>query len=240
MSKAHTAFEKNIDSIASLIRGADIYCQLVLALSRSKEIDLTVIQSIISEKKVSALTISWRFFMTKQEYEEFDQAGHLRRMCEHIVFASYVAVESYLISKFQEYFHHVFSGEPPDWRISKLNGLSFRSLDEIKRQYSELLRLKIAIFEPDPGVLEEASWFRPASSWEGLLTLQKVRNELAHHGEVRSYNIFVLVDAWSAFDFVRRWVSLFDANFDAFIFEGRATKLMQRSVGVSLGIQKES
>lgn len=233
MSKAHAAFERNTESIASLICGADVYCQHLLALSRSQQPDLALIEKIITEKSISILNYSWRFCMTRQEYDEFDNAGHLRRMCEHIVFASYVALESYLISKFDEYFDHVFSGVGNEQRSYLLKRLSFRNLDEIKQQYSKLLNIRIATFEPNPGVFEEAEWFQPNSSWEGLKILEKVRNELAHNGEVCSYNIFVLVDAWSAFDFVRRWVDLFEANFNVFIFDGKRTKLVQDSMNAT-------
>ena len=233
MSEAYTAFEKNEESIESLIRGADIYCQHMLALSRSQRPDLALIEKIISQKGMSTLTWTWRFHMTPQEHNEFDQAGHLRRMCEHIVFASYVALESYLISKFGEYFSYVFpcvGAEQRDYLLEK-NRLSFRSLNEIKGHYSRLLNIKLAAFEPESGVLDEVEWFQPKTSWEGLITLEKIRNELAHHGEVRSYNIFVLVDAWSAFDFVRHWVQLFEWNFNGFIFDGRKTKLVRDSTG---------
>lgn len=229
MAEAYSAFSKNAASIESLLRAADIFCQHVLALSRSQKPDLALIEKIITEKGLSTLHFSWRFFMTSQEHEEFDQAGHLRRMCEHIVFASYVALESYLISKFREYFDHVFSAIESKPRSSLVERLSFRNLEEIKRQYSELLNIRISAFEPDLGVLDEVVWFQPKNSWEGLKLLEKVRNELAHIGEVRSYNIFVLVDAWSAFDFVRSWVDLFEVNFNEFIFEGRRTKLVRDS-----------
>lgn len=98
MSQAYVVFQKNVESIASLIRGADVYCQLVLAISRSQEPDLALIKRIITEKGMSTLNYSWRFFMTEQEHDEFDKAGHIRHMCEHVVFSSYVAFESYLIS----------------------------------------------------------------------------------------------------------------------------------------------
>lgn len=231
MSDAYTAFEKNVESIESLIRGADIYCQHMLALSRSQKPDLALIEKIISQKGMSTLTWTWRFHMTPQEHNEFDQAGHLRRMCEHIVFASYVALESYLISKFGEYFAHVFpsiGAEQRDYRL-KIKRLSFRNLEEIKRHYSRFLNIKLAAFEPGSGVLDEVEWFQAKTSWDGLNILQEIRNELAHRGEVRSYNIFILVDAWSAFDFVWHWVQLFESNFNDFIFDGRKTKLVRDS-----------
>jgi len=224
MTEAYGAFRKNTESIESLIRGADIYCQHLLAISRSKEPDRALIEKIITQKQLSTLAWSWRFYMTPKEHDEFDKAGHLRRMCEHIVFASYVALESYLISKFREYFGNVFSALGDERCSALLEHLSFRNLQEIERRYSALLNIRIAAFEPDVGVLDEVEWFQPKSTWDGLRILEKVRNELAHSGEVHSHNIIVLVDAWSPFDFVCEWVELFESNFNDFFFEGRITR----------------
>ena len=166
MNEAYTAFEKNAESIESLIRATDIYCQHVLALSRSQKPDLALIEKIISQKGLSTLTWTWHFHMTPQEHNDFDQAGHLRRMCEHIVFASYVALESYLISKFYEYCRCVSSPAGEKRSSSHSKQCSFRSLDEIKRKYSRLLGIRLAAFEPDAGVFEEGGWFHPNSCWE--------------------------------------------------------------------------
>lgn len=231
MSQAYAAFQKNIESIASLIRGADVYCQLVLAISRSQEPDLGLIKRIISEKGMSTLNYSWQFFMTRQEYEEFDKAEHIRHMCEHIVFASYVALEHYLIGKFHEYSDHV-QGRVND-RDSRLRMTRpLRSLDEIKRQFARQLKIRIAAFEPEIGTLDEAEWFCPTSSWNAITILEKARHDLAHHGRIRSHRIVVLVDAWSAFDFVREWVELFETNFNAFIFEGKKYDYVRNCVDV--------
>jgi hypothetical protein len=38
------------------------------------------------------------------------------------------------------------------------------------------------------------------------------------------------VDAYSAFDAVRQWVDLFEANFNEFIYEGRRSELVRESM----------
>ena len=94
-------FKITCGSILSLIRCADIYSIHAISLFRGESPDLPLIGRIIKEKEVSLHAHSWQWTMRREEYDEFDNNGHLRSMCEHIVFSSYVAVESYLKEKFK-------------------------------------------------------------------------------------------------------------------------------------------
>ena len=119
-SASFSSFERGCQSIASLIRCADVAALHAPALIRAEEPNLSVINKILSEGGVSQLAHSWQWYMTKNEYKEFGEKGHIRAACEHIVFASYVALEAYLISKFKEYFDHLYKA--PD--AQKLKALS--------------------------------------------------------------------------------------------------------------------
>lgn len=166
-SEAYQAFLKNVGSIKSLVRCADVYGLHALANARGEPVNNDVIQEIISQKGLSPLAFSWQFLMTSEEYAEFGKRGHLRSICEHIIFASYVALEAYLIAKFSEYFTRKYSSIEAAQRVAILKKIKPRCLDEIKKHYVEFLEIRLAQFEPEPGVYEEAPWFHPDSSWGG-------------------------------------------------------------------------
>ena len=64
----------------------------------------------------------------------------------HIVFASYVVIDAYLIEKFKEYFNHRYKA--PDQRRQEfmVKRVSFRRLDEINKHYSKFLGIGLAQF----------------------------------------------------------------------------------------------
>lgn len=219
------SFNQTCDSILSLIRCADIYGLHTLSLLRDEIADHTLIEKIIKDKEVSLHAHSWQWTMREEEREAFDKDGHLRSICEHIVFASYVAVEAYLIEKFKEYFSHLYKAPDQERQALLVKGFSFRSLEEIKKLYSRFLGIGLAQFNhPQVSTYAEAEWFDPSSCWEGLLKLEACRHQLAHGGRMNSENLVVLVDAMSVYQFSRRYVNLFDANYNDFIYNGRTVR----------------
>lgn len=218
-------FEITCGSILSLIRCADIYGIHAISLFRGESPDLTLIGRIIKEKVVSLHAHSWQLTMRRDEYDQFDNDGHLRSMCEHIVFSSYVAVESFLQAKFKEYFDYLYKAPDQERQDLLFKRISLRSLTELNDHYRKYLRINLAGFNhPQVSTYAEAEWFNPASSWQGLKQLEKCRNQLAHSGKMNSAKLVVLVDAMSVFDFCRRYAELFDANYDSYIYHGRAVK----------------
>jgi hypothetical protein len=196
-----------------------------ISLYRGEIADLNLIKRIIKEKEVSLHAHSWQWTMREEDRDEFDKDGHLRSICEHIVFASYVAIEAYLIEKFKEYFNYIYKA--PDQRRQEflMKRFSFRSLDEINKHYSRFLGIGLAQFNhPQVSTYAEAEWFDPSTCWEGLLKLEDCRHQLAHLGRMDSINLVVLVDAMSVYQFCRYYVSLFDANYDDFIYNGRTVR----------------
>lgn len=68
---------------------------------------------------------------------------------------------------------------------------------------------------------------RPSITWKGIKMIEKARHDIAHKGECIEYKITIIPDAWYPFDFIRRWVALFDANFDMMIYKGGSTILFK-------------
>jgi hypothetical protein len=216
-------FEITCGSILSLIRCADIYGIHAISLFRGESPDLALIGRIIKEKEVSLHAHSWQWTMRREEYDEFDNDGHLRSMCEHIVFSSYVAIEAYLKGKFKEYFEYMYKAPDQDRQDLLMELIRPRGLKGINENYKKYLRISLSDFNhPQVSTYAEAEWFNPQSCWQGLTHLEQCRNELAHSGRMNSARLVVLVDAMSVFEFCRRYVILFDANYDSYIYCGRA------------------
>lgn len=224
VSESFAAFKRNNASIESLVRCADVYSLHALSIHRGAPPDTELIQKVITQGGRSSLARSWQLFMKKEEYDLFGERGHLRSICEHIVFASYVAVESYLIGKYGEYFHAKYAALGKSRRGAILKKMSLRSLEEIRKQYAEFLDIHIANFEPLVGVYKEAPWFHPSGCWNGLKILARCRNNLAHTGEMKDARLVVLVDAWSVFEFCREWVNYFEINYNDFVYRDKKVK----------------
>ena len=158
-----------------------------------------------------------------EDQEAFEKEAHLKAICEQIVFASYVATEDYLIAKFKEYYSRTKEIDPSevDKKHLKDNKIFLSGLDNIKDNFRERLEVRLNKFNhPQVSVFDEANWFHPKSCWEGINTLSKFRNGIAHAKDEESIGPIMLVDAYSAFDFCRRYALLFDFNYNMKFYEG--------------------
>jgi len=99
-------------------------------------------------------------------------------------------------------------------------------LSDIKRNFTDILDIHLPSFDIDFFSDKECS-FHPKDSWDAINILSKARNEIVHEGTSKSYVVKTLMDSWYPFDFSRRWVSLFDANFDSLIFNNHETMLVK-------------
>lgn len=224
-SVSYDAFHQRCESILSLVRCADVFGLLALSAMRQQDPNLSLIERIIKENGASTTAYTWQWIMTIDERQEFGEKGHLRAICEHIVFASYVALEAYMLGKFQEYFLYLYRAPDSEKLDTLLKRISLRSLDEINRHYKKFLNISVSDFDhPQVPVYEEAPWFHPSSCWEGLKQLESCRNHLAHTGKMRNVKLVVLVDAWSVFEFCQRYVELFECNYNMYIYEGKPVK----------------
>ncbi|VAW49868.1 hypothetical protein MNBD_GAMMA04-985 [hydrothermal vent metagenome] len=220
------AFNKQEENIGHLLRAADVYTQHVIASLKNSSVNNELISKIVNEDELSTLNYSWRFFLSEQEYEKLKEKGQTRKICEEIVLSVYTAIERYLIDKFKEYLAHSLSSQSERVYLAVEKRISYKSLKQIKDNYRDYLDIHLPSFEPEQGGFEE-SWFQPKTSWEGITLLSDARNEIAHEGTARSFNIFYLIDAYAPLHFATRWVSLFNINFDSMIYDGEKHRFVK-------------
>jgi len=221
--KAIDLFDDLEKSILHIIGAADLYAIHLLASSRKEKPDMELVQNILGGKRVSSLTVLEMPY-TETERKELEESGILRGIGSQIVLATYTALEFYLINKFKEYFRFRFRGADAEMVAKDLGKFSFRSLDEITKLYKDVLDIQLPCFEiDDKYFIDPSSSFRQKSTWAGIKAIETARHEIAHEGKAKQYKIGTLPDAWEPFELVRRWVGLFDANFDCLIYQDRPT-----------------
>lgn len=221
MSKAINTFHKLEKGILGIINAADIYTVHVIAKYRNSEADKDLINMLLTANKISGYALHcWSY--TDEELKAFEENGRIKGIGQQIVLASYTALEFYLIEKFKEYYRHTMKDKDIAFIENSLDRFSFRSLNEIKKHYWDLFSIHLPSFDVEYHSAEKSS-FHPKDSWEAIRLISDARNEIAHAGESVAYKIVTLVDAWYPFDFTRRWVDLFDANFDFLIYKGYET-----------------
>jgi hypothetical protein len=221
--KALTTFQQRAKRIESLIRCADVYGLHTLAVLRNEEPDTRLIGTVIREGSYSTQAYSAGMYFDAEELEAFEKEAHLKAICEHIVFASYVATEDYLIAKFKEYYSLANEIDPSevDNQYLRVNDIHLDGCENIKKSFRRHLDVRLNKFHhPQVSVFHEAKWFDPESCWEGMKTLSRFRNKIAHAKDEESMGPIMLVDSYSAFDFCRSYAQLFDCNYDMRFYDG--------------------
>ena len=221
--KALTTFVQRAKRIESLIRCADVYGLNALALLRDEQPDTSLVKQVIKGPGYSTQALTRDLLFKVEEQEAFEKEAHLKAICEQIVFASYVATEDYLITKFKEYYSRTKEIDPSEVDEKHLqdNKIFLSGLDHIKKNFRKHLEVRLNKFNhPQVSVFHEANWFHPESCWEGMKTLSKFRNGIAHAKDEESIGPIMLVDAYSAFDFCRSYALLFDFNYNMKFYEG--------------------
>jgi hypothetical protein len=209
MSSAFKTFEVHYTSIKNLIRAADIYTIHSFARLQKRDVDLNHINKLMeNESSFSTLVNGWYFHMSQDENDSLRKDPHIKSMCEQIVTSTYVAIEYYLVNRFEELII-----EKVDDKVAKslLKYTAGTSLNKLKEKYMNFLDINIVEFEPDVGLFEN-NWFNPKNCWEALQLMSKVRNEVAHTGTSNTYDITYLIDAYSPYHFTWRWVALFHSK----------------------------
>lgn len=221
LNNAIETFHKLEEGILGIIKAADIYTVHVIAKYRNSEADKDLIDRLLTANKISGFALhSWSY--TDEELKAFEENGLIKDIGQQIVLATYTALEFYLIEKFKEYYRYTMKEKEIAFVENSLERFSFRSLNEIKKHYWELFSIHLPAFVVDYYSTDKSS-FHPKDSWEAMRLLSDARNEIAHAGESEVYKVVTLLDAWYPFEFVRRWVVLFDANFDFLIYKGYET-----------------
>tara|TARA_R110002167_G_scaffold162976_1_gene359652 strand:+ start:1141 stop:1785 length:645 start_codon:yes stop_codon:yes gene_type:complete len=210
MSSAFKTFEVHYKSIKNLIRAADIYTIHSFARLQKRDVDLEHINKLMeNEEAFSTLVNAWYFHMSQDENDSLRKDPHIKSMCEQIVTSTYVAIEYYLVNRFEE----LITERVEDEKIAKslLKYTKGTSLDKLKEKYKSFLGINIVAFEPDFGLFEN-NWFNPNTCSDALLLMSEVRNEVAHTGRSNTHDISYLVDAYAPFHFAWRWVGLFHSK----------------------------
>ncbi len=225
MKRPIEIFSMREKGILNIIRAADIYFIHIITKARNEEPYMNVVNAIINEKKISGFNVLGELYNDK-EMKMLNEEEHVKHIGQQILLSSYAALEFYLIEKFKEYYRFILKEKNSSIVEGALKRFSFRSMEEIKKLYYEMLSIHLPSFDVRYDSHEKSA-FQPKISWDAIILLAKARNEIAHQGETSSYKIVTLMDYWYPFDFIRRWVGGFDVNFDLLIYEGRKTNLVK-------------
>ena len=224
--KAIEIFKELENGVLELCKAADVYAMHIMAKLRNSEPDTEVINRILFDNSVSFFNLVGDAYRD-DEIKILQENKSFRRIGEQILLSSYAALEIYFIEKFKEYYRFLCKDAPQNIVEETLKRFSFRNLDEIKRHYDEVLGIHLPTVEMDRIVTTNKANFEPESCWDAICMLAKERNNIAHTGAAKDYQVVTLLDSWYPFEFVRRWVMLFDYNFDMSIYEKREPPLIK-------------
>lgn len=236
--KAIDRFNQLEQGILQVIKTADVYHLCLVAELRQERPDLELIGKIIRGNAVSTLAMLGET-LSESERKQMATKSYVQGITSQIVLATYTALEIYLSDKFREFFRFKLSGVNAEGVLGKL---SYKSLDNLKDLFKDVLDIHLPQFEMSHIIVDKHSSFKPKDTWAGIKEIEKARHSVAHNGIDSVKHFALLSDAWDRFDFVRRWVVQFDANFDCLIYEGRQSPLirayMKRLKSVSVASRK--
>ncbi|RJR50710.1 MAG: hypothetical protein C4576_04920 [Desulfobacteraceae bacterium] len=222
--KPKALFDELEKGLLQLFKAADLYNFHLIALARNEDPPGQLIKDIIATNTISTYSI-FEGLYSKSEQEEFAKRGYLRAIGDQILLATYTALECYLIEKFNEYVE--WKGKDKEERTIACARRMRRSLDDIRNGYSEILDIHLAHFELNESWMSPYPDFQPSTTWQRIREIENARHEVAHRGRADSCVVRFLSNAWEPFDFARRWVTAFDANFDSLIFHGTPTPMIK-------------
>lgn len=225
MNKALEVFNIQEKGILNIIRAADIYAIHLIARLRSVDPDKELIAKILQGNKISGYNLL-SIHYNENDLIQLREGGYLREIGQQIIVATYTALESYLISKFEEYYFYIASGMDARIISETFKRIRFRSLADIKDQFNDFLDIHLPSFEIEYSLDPKCS-FQPKDCWDAINMIAKVRNEIAHQGKSSTLIVSTLMDSWYPFDFSRMWVMLFDTNFDFLIYKKKETRLIE-------------
>ncbi len=212
-------FEAHARGILNIIKAADIYALHIKAAYHNTEVDKELISKILKSDAISPLAFDgWSY--QKNELAALEETGHMKNIGQQIIVATYTALEVYLIEKFKEYYRFLLKDRDTDIIENSLKRFSFRSLEEIKKHYKDILKIHLPSFNITYYRTPKCNW-RPKDCWDAIITLGEARNQIAHAGSTKDYKLVTLMDAWFPFEFVCDWVRSFDVDFDNLIYRGK-------------------
>ena len=221
--KAIDKFSELERGILGIIRAADLYALHTMSKLRNTEPDNQSISFIMNGTKISGFNLVGEAY-TKEELLTLKNEGHFTEIGQQIIVASHTALEIYLILKFKEYYRYHFSTSDEALVEESLKQFSFRSLKYFKELYKKFFNIHLPSFDIDYHTSHGCN-FQPKNSWEALELIYGARNNIVHKGKSTDYQVSSLMDSWYPFEFTRRWVTLFDTNFDLLIYQKTETRL---------------
>ncbi len=223
--KTIEVFNKLSDGIRNIIRAADIYALHIIAKMRGEPSKEDLIESLMEGHTTSSYALYGASYKDS-EIEALKKEEHLKQIGQQILLAAYASLEIYLIEKFKEYYRDILKDRDNSFVENNLKRISFRSLDEIKNNYYELLNIHLPSFDIDYYTTDKCN-FKPETTWDAMKLIEKARHDIAHSGESKNYHVVSLLDAYYPFEFVITWVQHFDTNFDSLIYEKQETSLIK-------------
>jgi hypothetical protein len=225
MTKAIDLFNQLEKGVSKIIKAADLYALYTMANIRNEEPPKDAIEAIIKSNNVSGWNMMGELYKVN-EMNFLEQEKHFEPIGQQILMATYTVLEIYLIEKFREYYMYMLNDKDKGFVESIYKKLSFRSIDEIKDNYYNILKIHLPSFEIEYFSSEKSN-FQPNTSWDAIKLIAKARNDIAHIGKAKSYKIITPMDSWYPFEFVCRWVSFFDTNFNFLVYEKIQTSLVK-------------
>lgn len=222
MDTPRKVFQSQDQGILNIIRAADIYTIHLLAKMRGADPDKELIMNILQGNKVSGYNLMSVSYQEK-EFLQLQKDGHLREIGQQILVATHTALETYMISKFEEYYYYLMKDADEKIVKASLGKIRFRSLIDLKKNYMDFLDIHLPSFDVEYFTSDKCV-FKPKDSWAAINLIDTARHEIVHQGYSNTYVISTLMDSWYPFEFCRRWVTLFDANFDSLIYKKHITR----------------
>jgi hypothetical protein len=220
--KAIEVFDGLEDGILKLIKASDVYALHIMSDLRKEAPDLNAIKTIIEENRVSGFNVVGDQYKAG-EIEFLKKEKKFTHIGQQIFLATHTALDVYLIEKFREYFRHMSKSETA-FTEAGLGRVNNKGIDRLKENYRDFFDIHLDLFDMEYILTTDNCSFQPNSNWEAIKIIYEERNNIAHKGRALKYEFILLADAWYPFEFVRRWVQSFNANFDMKIYEGFITE----------------
>jgi hypothetical protein len=201
-------FDLHMNSIKHLIRANDVYCLLKLHQIRKDERFLKWVSKIISEDSLSLIAIERGWIMSESEEENFNQNKYLTQITIQVIQSSFAALENYLKNKFWEI------AEERSIQLSHSLRKKHMSWGKIKVMYFKKLFIKLSDFDHCQTNIGDNDWFKADTSWKAIEIIKKVRNQISHEGRVDDYELNHVEDSLNTYEFIHRWVQLFEWNYN--------------------------
>lgn len=223
---AFAVFDSMCDGILFSFNAGDVYIHHLLARIEKREVDSAFIENLLLGNRISG-QFAFREHFSESTFQAI--RPHIETLANQLIVATHSALEIYLQNKFEEFLIHKLQTNERELLLTLIENLNLQSLERIKDAYKKMLGIYLACYEIDRlFVTDNPSLDSRKTSWKRIQILSEARNEIVHAGNSRrTLGEIYPSDSWNLFDFSRRWVHSFDANFNMRIYEDRKPSLIQ-------------